>query len=224
MSLHPPHSSPTVGVVIPAFNEANNLHTVLTAVSNAGWLSRAIIVNDGSVDDTVATVMKYATEDSRMELIDLPVNRGKAGAMFTGVQALNTDLVIFLDADLLYLKSEHIQSLQRPVVDGSCDMSIALFRHGRFYTNLSHRLTPNLSGQRCLWRDEAEKALQPVVDTRFGVEMALTRYARAQGWRIQRVYWTGVSHRTKEEKRHGLSRISSRWQMYREIAGVLAGQ
>jgi glycosyltransferase involved in cell wall biosynthesis len=209
-------------VVIPAYNEADNLKRVLTAASRYRWLTQIVVADDGSTDGTSAVVKSCQHFDERIQVVSLPANQGKAAAMLAGVQALQSDLVIFLDADLLDLRPEHIRDLQAPVVDGQAEMSIALFRRGRWRTNISHRLTPNLSGQRCLGRDEAERILLPAVGTRFGVEMALTRFAKTHDWRIQRVYWTGVSHLTKEEKRKGLSRFSARWEMYREIAGVLA--
>jgi len=222
MSTPPPRRSPSIGVVIPAYNEADNLKRVLTAASRYRWLTQIVVADDGSTDGTSAVVKSCQHFDERIQVVSLPANQGKAAAMLAGVQALQSDLVIFLDADLLDLRPEHIRDLQAPVVDGQAEMSIALFRRGRWRTNISHRLTPNLSGQRCLGRDEAERILLPAVGTRFGVEMALTRFAKTHDWRIQRVYWTGVSHLTKEEKRKGLSRFSARWEMYREIAGVLA--
>ena len=222
MNVHITPASPTIGVVIPAYNEADNLAPVLTATSQTDWLSQIVIVNDGSTDNTSAVVNKHMANEPRMQLIDLAGNSGKAGAMLAGVQRLQTDIVIFLDADLMNLAPQHIRELQAPVTERNAEMSIALFRRGRLRTNLSHRLTPNLSGQRCLWREAAEQILLPAAESRFGAEMALTRFAKRHGWRIKRVYWLGVSHRTKEEKRRGLSRFSSRWEMYREIAGVLS--
>jgi hypothetical protein len=211
----------TIGVVIPAFNEAENLNGVLATIQATDWLAQVVIVNDGSSDDTLQIVRACAERDMRVQVVDLPINRGKAGAMLAGVQTLQTDLVIFLDADLINLKPQHLMSLQTPVISDQCEMSIALFRHGRFRTALSHRLTPNLSGQRCMWREAAEHALGPIAGSRFGVEMGLTRYAHQHHWRIQRVYWTGVTHRMKEEKRKVFSGIAARWQMYCEIAGAM---
>lgn len=212
---------PTIGVVIPAYNEAGNLQSPLTAVCAADWLTRIVVVNDGSTDSTLSLATTYAKHDERMQVLHLPVNRGKAGAMLAGVKVLQTDIVIFLDADLLNLQPHHLRALQEPVLTGMSDMTLAVFRHGRWRTDLSHRLTPNLSGQRCLWRDAAEQALLPVADARYGVEAALTQYARRHHWRVQRVSWTGVTHRTKEEKRKGASGLSARWLMYRDIATFL---
>ncbi len=221
MNAHSSFPPLTVGVVIPAFNEAENLHHVLAVIRKTTWLTQIVLVNDGSTDQTSQRARAAAELDPRMQVLELPENQGKAAAMLTGVRALQTDLVIFLDADLLNLQPGHLTALQTPVQTGQCEMSIALFRHGRLRTALSHRLTPNLSGQRCMWRDAAEHALEPIADTGFGVEMGLTKYAHQRHWRILKVYWTGVTHRMKEEKRKGFSGIAARWRMYREIAGVM---
>jgi glycosyltransferase involved in cell wall biosynthesis len=149
-------------------------------------------------------------------------NRGKAAALLTGVQALSTDLVIFLDADLVGLQPCHLEELYRPVSSGSYEMTIATFQHGNLLTDASHHFAPNLSGQRCLSRLEAEKALMPLVTARYGVEVGLTIYARSREWEIKNIIWGGVTHRMKEQKREVIAGLYSRWQMYSQIMAVIA--
>ncbi len=120
-----------IGVVIPAFNEANHLPRVLDVVSAAEWLTQIVVVDDGSTDDTLAVAQRYALRDRRVSVVHLPQNQGKADAMLAGVQALQTDLVIFLDADLIGLQPHHLRHLCGPVIAGKCDMAVAVFRHGR---------------------------------------------------------------------------------------------
>lgn len=99
-------------------------------------------------------------------------------------------------------------------------MSLAVFRHGGLITDASHYLAPSLSGQRCLWREDAEKALTPLKESRFGVETGLTIYAKHSHWHIQKVIWQGVTHHMKEEKRTLVEGLYSRWQMYEQIAAI----
>ncbi len=212
-----------VGVVIPAFNEGDNLSRVLEAVCAVGWLSQIVVVDDGSTDDTLAVARRYARQDKRMVVLRRPQNRGKADAMLAGVRALHTDLVIFLDADLIGLQPHHLHHLCTPLLTGASDMTVAVFRHGGVRTDVSHRLAPILGGQRCLQRRAAERALSPLAGTGYGVEVGLTAHARRCGWRVQYVIWEQMTHVVKEQKRGRVAGLWSRWQMYRQIIAVLIG-
>lgn len=220
MNLHSLEKSKTIGVVISAFNEGKNLLTVLDAVCATPWFSQIIVVDDGSGDDTHYIAAQAAFRDTRVLPIQLPDNQGKAAAMLFGVRALQTDLVMFLDADLRGLFESHFLELCAPIQNDECEMTIAVFQHGGLLTDVSHRMTPYLTGQRCLHRNVAEQILTPLAGTRYGVEMGLTIYAREHNWRIQKVIWSGVSHRMKEQKRKALTGIKSRWQMYGQILAV----
>ena len=220
MKLRSLEKPKTIGVVIPAFNEGKNLGTVLDAVCATSWFSQIIVVDDGSGDDTRFIAMQAAFRDARVLPIHLPVNQGKAAAMLVGARALQTDLALFLDADLKGLVETHFLELCAPMQNNECEMAIAVFRHGGLLTDASHRMTPSLTGQRCLHRNIAEQILTPLVSARYGVEMGLTIYAREHGWRIQKVIWNGVTHRMKEQKRKALRGITSRWQMYSQILAV----
>ncbi len=212
----------TVGIVIPAYNEAKNLLLVLNTVRSAEWIRQIVVVDDGSRDITFAIAQQVAKKDSRLVVIRMSQNQGKAAAMLMGAQALDTDLVLFLDADLVGLKPIHLTLLASLQMSGSCDMAIALFQHGRFLTDISHRFIPHLTGQRCLQRLDAEQALIPLAAARYGVETGLTLYAKRQHWRIKRIIWHGVTHSMKEEKRKMIGGLYSRWQMYGQIIRVIA--
>lgn len=212
----------TVGIVIPAFNEAKNLFRVLDVVRRVSELEKIVIVDDGSTDGTINIANHYVELDPRAIALNLPSNLGKASALLAGVRFLQTDFVIFLDADLLGLCPHHLLQLYGPLEAGQCEMSIALFRHGRILTSAAHRLTPNLSGQRGLLREEAAHALILLAETRYGVEIGLTAYAREQDWRLKRIYWEGVTHVMKEQKNSRFFGLHNRWQMYRQIISVIA--
>jgi polyisoprenyl-phosphate glycosyltransferase len=212
----------TVGVVIPAYNEAENLSPVLDAVCAAEWLTEIVIVDDGSTDATLEVAQYVAERDHRLAVIGLPENRGKAAAMLTGVRALHTDLVIFLDADLVGLTPFHLQELQSLQKSGSREMTIAVFQIGRTFINVSQRIVPHLSGQRCLWRLEAEEALIPLVADRYGAETGLTIHARRHQWKIRKILWRGVTHHMIYQKGPVIAGLHNRWQMYSQIMTVIA--
>lgn len=211
----------TVGIVIPAYNEGENLHRVLQVVCATAWPGQIVVVDDGSVDETAAVAARYAAQDARLHLLRLPQNRGKAGAMLAGVQALTTDLVVFLDADLIGLRPDCVSALCAPVLAGQCEMTVALFHRGGLCTDGAHKLAPILSGQRCLPTPEARAVLNGLADSGYGVETALSLHAKRTGWRVRYVPWRGVSHVMKEQKRGWIGGVRSRWRMYVQIGVVL---
>jgi glycosyltransferase involved in cell wall biosynthesis len=209
-------ASEAVTAVIPAYNEARYIGDVLNVLTQVADLSQIIVVDDGSHDDTASLVQERSTLDARIELIRLPQNRGKAGALFIGTDAANNDLILFLDADLMQLRPAHIPLLINPVRREGYGMTLGVFQHGRLQTDLTHRCFPFLSGQRCVrwslfqevFRDE------PV---QWGVETAFNLHAWYHHYPVQHVPWFGVTHATRAEKQEGFSGYWSHVKMWWQI-------
>lgn len=213
-----------VGVIISALNEEEDIPLVLDVVCSVSWISQIVVVDDGSVDSTLVVASEYAKRDPRLVVFNHAENRGKSKAMLTGIRGLRPDVgyIMFLDADLIGLKPAHLVQLCDPIRSRRSDMTVAVFRHGYWVTDLAHRLTPNLSGQRCLKRDAAEQALAPLADSGYGVEIGLTFYARHQKWRVQYVVWEGATHSMKENKRGIWHGLIVRGVMYQQILSTYA--
>jgi len=211
-------SSSTLGkridVLIPAFDEAPNVGAVVKAALAAG-LGRVLVVDDGSKDGT-----SQAAADAGAEVITLPVNRGKGGALHAGASALDGDVVVMLDADLVGLRPEHVKALAEPVAVGRADMTRGSFTGGRWATTTAQHVTPQLNGQRALART-ALLSVDGLAESRYGVEVVITFHASSQAWRCENVALGGVSHIMKEEKRGFWRGARVRLRMYRDIATAL---
>ncbi|MGV3724170.1 MAG: glycosyltransferase family 2 protein [Actinomycetota bacterium] len=199
-------------IIIPAFNESARITTVLQSLEGlpAEWLR--IVVNDGSTDDTAEVAGRF----QGVTVLSLPENRGKGAAMWAGALEADAEALIFLDADLRGLTPPHVQALAAPVLAGQAVMTVALFRGGRGATDFSHVITPWVSGQRCILRDQL-LALPEVRGSRLGVELLLTQIARRRRWPVVEVRWAGVTHAMKEEKLGVLRGHLARWQMYHQM-------
>jgi glycosyltransferase involved in cell wall biosynthesis len=208
-----------IGIVVPAWNEERDINLVLDTLGPIEWLKQIIIVDDGSTDNTLQVAREYADKFPCMMVISLPQNQGKASAMLAGIQALpsEVDTIVFLDADLSGLTEHHLKLLIDPIETNQCEMSVAIFKDGYWRTDLSQRFAPNLNGQRCLPRDTAERALVPLANSGYGVEIGLTLHARRENWRIQYIDWPGMSHDIKEHKLGKLEGYRVRVIMYRQI-------
>ena len=189
----------SVSIVIPAYNEAKNIATVLLALHDIEPVAAIIVVDDGSQDRTADVVRRFMDTEPRLRLIRQCPNQGKGAAMVAGAKQAPTDVVLFLDADLVGMTSGHVRALVLPILAGQADMSMALFRQGRVITDLSHIVTPGVSGQRCLRWSQFQDA-PGLREAGYGAEMVIQQHARARDMKIERVIWQGVTHVTKEEK------------------------
>jgi glycosyltransferase involved in cell wall biosynthesis len=210
----------SIVVVIPAYNEEIDLPCVLNAICAVDWLTQIVVVDDGSTDDTLVVAQDYAMMDNRLVVEHNKENRGKGAAMLVGVKALADDIeiVIFLDADLIGLTSANLARLCDPIREGRSDMAVAVFSHGYWRTDVSQWVFPNLGGQRCMLREFALTALEPLADSGYGVEIGLTRYAKHNKWRVLHVDWHGTSHRMQEQGRGWKRGLKMRGVMYRQIS------
>ncbi|MFZ1220884.1 MAG: glycosyltransferase family 2 protein [Chthoniobacterales bacterium] len=90
--------SPAISVVVPLFNEEENvpiLQTELTAALGA-FDYEIVFVDDGSRDGTVGRV----APDPRVRVLQFERNAGQSAAMFAGLQAARGAVAVLIDGDL----------------------------------------------------------------------------------------------------------------------------
>jgi len=205
-----------ITAIIPVYNESQGIRRVLEIVCQYAPIQEIIVVDDGSTDDSVQTVVQAQVWDNRVRLITHSENRGKGQAVYSGLQSTQADLILMLDADLRGLRVQHLEELVLPVVVDGLDMTIGIFRGGRFYSDFSHWATPWLSGQRCLWRENLEKICWKAAEG-YGLETAITVASMRNHWRCKKVIWRGVSHPPSELHRGLLGGFLNRAKMYAHI-------
>lgn len=200
-------------VIIPAYNEAERITSVLEAVDNAENPIELIVVDDGSTDRTAETVEASGID---LTLLELKKNTGKSNALARGIEEASFPMLAFVDADLKGLESGHIDELINTYREGDWDMVIGVFHKGRINTDISQKISPHLSGQRVLSRNVWEKLTKSATEE-FGVEMALTKLSLRENLNTTKVKLTGVTHVMKEEKRGFTEGLKSRLKMYGNI-------
>jgi glycosyltransferase involved in cell wall biosynthesis len=84
---------PTISVVIPALNEADNLRSVLTELPQG--LHEVILVDGRSTDDTIAVARSVRSD---VRIVEQP-GWGKGDALVAGFNACTGDVIVTLDAD-----------------------------------------------------------------------------------------------------------------------------
>ncbi|MEM9553890.1 MAG: glycosyltransferase family 2 protein [Acidobacteriota bacterium] len=202
----------TLSVVVPAYNEARTVETLLRRVAEAplpeGVDLEIVVVDDGSTDGTRELLGQLeAAADPPFRLVLHEHNRGKGAALRTGFAQARGDLVVVQDADLEYDPTDYPVLLQ-PILDGKADVvygsrflggphRVLFFWHyvgNRVLTTLSNMLTDlNLSDmETCykLFRTELIHGMDLRSD-RFGIEPELTaKVAKAKA----RVYEVPISY------------------------------
>jgi dolichol-phosphate mannosyltransferase len=103
-----------LSVVIPMFNEAENVESTLNrvekALSSFNGSYEIIPVNDGSLDNTLEILNRLAEKDGKLKIVSYSKNIGRGMALRMGFRASRGDIIVSIDADLSY-DPHHINDL-----------------------------------------------------------------------------------------------------------------
>ena len=96
-----------VAVVLPAYNEQNNLTPLITQLLDVARRDalalQIIVVDDGSTDGTASELAGLRSGVPHLHVVTHAVNRGFARALKTGIAAAREcgcDAAVFMDSDL----------------------------------------------------------------------------------------------------------------------------
>ena len=195
-----------LSVVMPVFNEAGTILTIVKRVQNVAIEKEIIIVDDCSTDGTRELLRGVC--DANVRVFYHEKNQGKGAALRTGLSQITGDICVIQDADLEYNPEEY-HRLLKPILDGRADVvygsrflssdehRVLLFWHSvgnKFLTLLSNMFTNlNLTDmETCykMFRAEVIKGLRLEQD-RFGFEPEFTAKIARGRWKI---YEIGISY------------------------------
>ncbi len=101
--MHRTNPSPSISCVVPAFNEARNLGSVLPKIlATLAALSKRIeliVVDDGSRDDTSEVMQGLCASHPELVYLKLSRNFGKEPALTAGIDAAQGEVLVLMDAD-----------------------------------------------------------------------------------------------------------------------------
>ncbi|EMD1718127.1 glycosyltransferase family 2 protein [Providencia stuartii] len=93
------HSKPFFSIIIPVYNSENYIRDCLLSVKNQSYENfEAIIVDDGSTDNSLDVIRLITSNDSRFTIITR-ANGGVSMARNTGLTEATGDWVVFIDSD-----------------------------------------------------------------------------------------------------------------------------
>lgn len=108
-----------IALLVPALNEEVGLERttrVMREALDVGLVSRAVVLDGGSTDDSVDVARRAGVEVLSVAglLPDAGEVLGKGDSLFRGVHSVDADWYVFLDADLGNVSLDHVRAL----VDG----------------------------------------------------------------------------------------------------------
>ncbi|MBF0502967.1 MAG: glycosyltransferase [Candidatus Riflebacteria bacterium] len=198
-----------LSVIMPVYNEQFTIIKVIRKIleqeGKPGISTiQLVIVDDGSTDGSREIIRQQAQLHSQIEVVFHEKNQGKTGAIRTGIDHADGEVIVFQDADLEYNPDDYSR-LIRPIFEGNADVvfgsrflvaeyrRVLYFWHSVlnfFLTNLSNILTDltltDMETCYKMFRAPLLKSL-PIRSEGFGLEPELTSKIAKRNFRIYEV-------------------------------------
>lgn len=137
-------SNVQVSVVIPVYNEEENLpvllERLLPVMQRLGKAFEIIFIDDGSRDNSLALLKEFA-KSRKIKAVELTRNYGQHAAIMAGFSTCSGEIVVTMDADLQN-PPEEIPNLIKAMEEGNYDVvgTIRKGRHDSFFRIFPSRI------------------------------------------------------------------------------------
>lgn len=197
-----------VSIIIPCFNENNNIQQIVNAVIKSPIPNKEIIIIDDFSNDGTRNTLKQEIEPLVERVLYHSKNMGKGAALRTGISNATGEIILIQDADLEYNPAEY-PILLKPIIEGKADVvygsrfmgdkprRVLYYWHfvaNKFLTTLSNMFTNlNLSDMETCYKVFKRKIIQSIKieENRFGFEPEITAKIAKMKCRIFEV---GISY------------------------------
>ncbi len=126
---------PLLTVVMPTYNGEKYIRAAIDSVLNQTFKNfELLIINDGSVDDTIEIISSY--KDDRIRLIDLEENKGIAYCRNLGLREALGEFLAWTDCDDLNISTrfeKQLYFLQNNPDFGGCGTWLSRFKADKTY-------------------------------------------------------------------------------------------
>lgn len=203
----------TLSIIIPCYNERENIIKILDKVDQAQVPNKEIIVVDDMSTDGTREILEEQVKNRVSKIVYHEQNGGKGAALKTGFSHAEGDIVIIQDADMEYDPLEYPKVIA-PIVEGDADVVYGSrfldskakgYLSNRLANKFLTRLSNLFTGLRLTDMETCYKAFKreiiqsvDIEEKRFGFEPEIT--AKIAGMKV-RIKEVPISYypRTNEE-------------------------
>lgn len=146
-------SSPVVSILVPCYNVSKYLEECLDSIVHQTYPHLEIIcINDGSTDNTLEILKRYAERDDRISIID-KANSGYGASMNQGLDKATGDFVGIVEPDD-FLELDMVAALLNEAIHKNLDIS-----RGAYFCYTTATKSNKLSNEKFV---ELNKVLKPL--------------------------------------------------------------
>jgi dolichol-phosphate mannosyltransferase len=220
-------NNPTLSVVIPVYNEAENVAPLVEKLrlALAGWPGEVefLFVDDGSTDRTLALLQTLQKTDARIRIAHFRRNHGQTAALAAGFRLARGASVATIDGDLQNDPAE-IPRLAAMLADWDCVCGVRARRQDSWWKRISSRIGngfrnwatgDDIVDTGCTLKAFRREALA-ALDLYQGMHRFLPTLLRMRGFRVTQV---PVSH---HPRLHGQTKYGTWGRLTKGLADVWA--
>lgn len=239
---------PYLSVIVPVYNEAKRLPLTLVDIdrhlSEAEYEYEILVVNDGSIDDTVVVVEQMAKMIPNVQLTGYEHNRGKGAAVRHGMLEAKGKYRLFMDSDnstsidhfenmvpflregydvvicsrdLKESRMEPPQTLIKRILGNAGNLFVQLL--------LIRGIWDTQCGFKC-FSESAAKEIFPLVRVeRWGFDIEALALAKKLGYKIKQIPVLWVNDADSRVKPSAyiqtlIDAVKIRWWLWRDVYGI----
>lgn len=188
-----------VTTIVPVYNEEKTVANVLRVLTSHNRINEIVVVDDGSTDNTQKILKQF-----KVKVIKLKKNIGKGGAIRIATKNIKSDIILFIDADLIGLKKEHIDNLLEPIMKGNAMMVIGLRDKGNVIANMIMPYFPLTGGERAILTKVFMSIRKSPLIEGWSLESVMNDYCKKKRLKVVKVKFNGVDHIGLQTKKYGL--------------------
>lgn len=181
-----------ISVIIPAFNEEENIEKTIKVAKLNKNVDEMLVVNNLSTDKTAEISIANGAR-----VVDCN-EQGKGYAMETGIKMARNEIIMFLDADVKYVKENIVENLCEPIINNEADFVKSSFDRttGGVVTEVAvkpvlnllypdmYKFTEPISGMIASKKSILEKL---VLEKDYGVDIGILLDIINKGYKIKEV-------------------------------------
>ena len=120
-------SNPTVSVIIPVYNAKEGIKQCMDSLLNQSFTDfEIILLNDGSTDNSLEVIKKYAADNDFIRVIDKE-NEGVAKTRNKGIQLANGKYIVFIDNDD-FVDSDYLERFYNEIDQEQLDIVLGGYK------------------------------------------------------------------------------------------------